>query len=231
MNVSLIGTGYWGKKLQPYIEEEFNLKHLFDSKSELRWDVDAVVIATPNETHYSLAKLALSKGKHVLVEKPLGTFRECLELRDIALSKELVLMTDYPYSFSKSLLRIKSLIDPTDIDITINRIDRFEGRNPLQVLGSHALSILDIFAPLNSLTFKGNTFKGKVSGRISVNLKKQRKTRIILEGQGKKITHELDEPHLLCYVMEHFARSIRGEVQDNLSLSLNIARILEEICQ
>ena len=32
--------------------------------------IDAVVICTPPQTHYELAKLALEMGKHVLLEKP-----------------------------------------------------------------------------------------------------------------------------------------------------------------
>ena len=33
--------------------------------------LDAVVIATPTETHYRLSRQALTRGKHVLCEKPL----------------------------------------------------------------------------------------------------------------------------------------------------------------
>ena len=35
--------------------------------------VDAVVVATPPQTHHPLVKRALEAGKHVLVEKPLAT--------------------------------------------------------------------------------------------------------------------------------------------------------------
>jgi len=34
--------------------------------------VDAVVIATPIATHFELAREALLRGKHVMVEKPLA---------------------------------------------------------------------------------------------------------------------------------------------------------------
>ena len=34
-------------------------------------DVDLVVIATPNDTHFPLAQAALRAGKHVVVDKPL----------------------------------------------------------------------------------------------------------------------------------------------------------------
>jgi predicted dehydrogenase len=33
-------------------------------------DVQIIYIATPHTSHYSLARLALEAGKHVLVEKP-----------------------------------------------------------------------------------------------------------------------------------------------------------------
>ena len=33
-------------------------------------DLDAVAICTPPQQHYAAAKLALAKGKHVLLEKP-----------------------------------------------------------------------------------------------------------------------------------------------------------------
>lgn len=35
-----------------------------------RSDIDLVVIASPNQTHYPLAKAALAAGKHVVVDKP-----------------------------------------------------------------------------------------------------------------------------------------------------------------
>ncbi|UYG02652.1 oxidoreductase [Halomonas sp. LR3S48] len=35
-----------------------------------RPDIDLVVIASPNETHYPLAKAALASGKHLVVDKP-----------------------------------------------------------------------------------------------------------------------------------------------------------------
>src|SRR5262245_6267982 len=36
-------------------------------------DVDLVVIATPNATHFELARMALLAGKHTVVDKPFTT--------------------------------------------------------------------------------------------------------------------------------------------------------------
>ena len=59
INCALIGCGYWGSKLKRYIEEnqDFSLKYICNSKSDLNevWndkEITAVVVATPNKTHY-----------------------------------------------------------------------------------------------------------------------------------------------------------------------------------
>ena len=54
-------------------------------------DVDLVVIATPNETHFPLARAALLAGKHVVVDKPLALDAEEADGL-IALAKERGLM-------------------------------------------------------------------------------------------------------------------------------------------
>lgn len=56
-------------------------------------EVDAVFIASPNETHYEYSKLAIENGKHVLSEKPLSfTRHESEGLYNLASKMGLVLM-------------------------------------------------------------------------------------------------------------------------------------------
>lgn len=55
--------------------------------------IDAVYVASPNETHYQYAKQALEHGKHVLSEKPLGfSYGQTLGLYQLAREKNVILM-------------------------------------------------------------------------------------------------------------------------------------------
>ena len=55
-------------------------------------ELDAVIVATADQYHVDAARQAISAGKHVLVEKPLGvTAAECLPLRDEVHANGLVL--------------------------------------------------------------------------------------------------------------------------------------------
>ncbi len=55
--------------------------------------VDVVYIATPHNHHHPHARLALSAGKHVVVEKPMGLdAAECQDLMDVAALRGLFLM-------------------------------------------------------------------------------------------------------------------------------------------
>lgn len=74
-------------------------------------EVDAVAIATPVSTHYTLAKEALRRGKHVLVEKPLCmTAAEGEELIDLAERSRRVLMADHTFVYTGAVRKIRELI-------------------------------------------------------------------------------------------------------------------------
>lgn len=195
---ALIGCGYWGSKLKEYIEanKNFNLKYVCDSKSNLSqvWEdrsVEAVVVATPNNTHFELAKQALLSEKHVMIEKPLAlTTKECVYLQSLASEKRKTLLTEYTYTFSRALKKAVDIVKSGElgnliaVDISVKHLGRFSGGSVYWLLGSHMLSVLDMFYPIKELKFERKDifvnegeiesgiilFDGAIRGQISLSL-------------------------------------------------------------
>ncbi len=62
---------------------------------------DAVVVATPAETHFAMADAALRAGRHVLVEKPIAaTLSEAAALGELAAARGLVLQVGHLLRYS-----------------------------------------------------------------------------------------------------------------------------------
>lgn len=81
-----------------------------------RPEIDAVIIsATPETTHYPMAKEALSAGKHVFLEKPLAlTLDEADELIAIADKKKRKFAIGYSQRFNPKFAYVKkSLVEKT----------------------------------------------------------------------------------------------------------------------
>ena len=122
MRLLLIGCGYWGTKLAERLGPKVQGIYLYDINAANRKtlveklgfgnpeqvelevyleEVDAVVIATPPDTHYDLASLCVEAGKHVLVEKPMTLdAKEGRELVYLAQKKRVTLMTDDTFLYS-----------------------------------------------------------------------------------------------------------------------------------
>ena len=97
--------------------------------------VDAVYIASPNETHYDYVKRALLAGKHVLSEKPVAfTKEETIELYLLAKEKELVLIegikTAYCPGFQQliNVARSGKIGEICDVEACFSRLAEFESR-------------------------------------------------------------------------------------------------------
>lgn len=140
IKIGIIGYGYWGPNLVRNFlnvnggtvvsvaeNREARIKHLlglypgirvYNDGSELISDpdVDAIVIATPVFSHYDLAKQALLKGKHVLIEKPMtASVTEAQELIEIAARNNLVLMVDHTFLYTGAVQKIHQLIKSSEI--------------------------------------------------------------------------------------------------------------------
>jgi len=78
--------------------------------------LDAVVIATPVQHHYSLAKASLLAGKHTFIEKPMASSSEqCEELIDIAERNGVVLMVDHTFLYSAPVRKIAEIVQAGDL--------------------------------------------------------------------------------------------------------------------
>lgn len=73
--------------------------------------VDAVVIATPNDTHVPIAVEAARHGKHVMCEKPLGlNATEVRQMYHAARDADVVHMTAFTYRFAPSMRYLRHLL-------------------------------------------------------------------------------------------------------------------------
>ena len=79
-------------------------------------EVDAVVVATPISTHYSIVRDAILAGKHVLCEKPLCTnTREARELVELANELKRALMVGHVFLFNPGILKVKEFLDAGEL--------------------------------------------------------------------------------------------------------------------
>lgn len=91
-------------------------------------DLDAVVIATPNDQHRPLIEAALDAGCHVLCEKPLGmSLNETINLYEKARSSGLQHMTAFTYRFVPAMNYLRHLVHSGDLgQIRHARIQRLQ---------------------------------------------------------------------------------------------------------
>lgn len=79
-------------------------------------DVEAIVIATPAITHYTLAHQALLAGKHVFVEKPIAMCSsQAQQLVDIAERNRRVLMVDHLLEYHPAVEQLRKLVRSGDL--------------------------------------------------------------------------------------------------------------------
>lgn len=85
--------------------------------------LDLIVIPTPNDTHYPLAKAALEAGKHVVVDKPFTvTLSQARELETLARRCGRLISVFHNRRWDSDFLTVKSLIN----DGTLGEVSYFE---------------------------------------------------------------------------------------------------------
>ena len=135
IGIGIIGVGYWGPNLvRNFMEiEECDLLWVCDlSRDRLDYisgmfpgvgvtqdygdilgdaRVDAVVVATPVETHFEVAKAVLAAGKHAFIEKPMtARADEGLELVRMAEKARLKMGTGHIFLYHPAVVKMKEVL-------------------------------------------------------------------------------------------------------------------------
>ena len=134
MKIGIVGLGYWGPNLvRNFLSTEgVTGVQCFDMNPErlkfigrrypgvrshssyeelIQSDVDAIVLATPVSTHYTLGMKALQSGKHLLLEKPMASsVAECEALLNAAEKCNLKLMIDHTFVFTGAVRKIEEVV-------------------------------------------------------------------------------------------------------------------------
>lgn len=168
VEVAIIGCGRWGQNLirvfnglasanvilccnksnydrlnkikdrYPSIETTQNIGDVWTNPK-----IMAVVVATPDQTHFRIAREALEAGKHAFVEKPIAlSLTEAKELVGLAEAKDKILMTGHIMQYHWVVRWIKERIETGHIhplSILATRVEFGIGRADADLLWSSAI--------------------------------------------------------------------------------------------
>jgi predicted dehydrogenase len=152
LNVALLGYGFVGKTFHaPLLSHVpgLRLSHIVSSdaaKVRKDWDVtvlpkpedafglpeiDIIVVATPNPTHFDLARKALLSDKHVVVDKPFtNTVAEAQELIALAKSRRRLLSIFQNRRWDADFLTLRQLISEKPLGEIVNFESHYDRYRP-----------------------------------------------------------------------------------------------------
>jgi predicted dehydrogenase len=246
LRTAVVGYGYWGPNLARNVSERPDMELValceqdaaragaFSSRfpgvrveSQLDRllvdaEVEAVLVATPPQTHFPLVKRALLAGKHVLVEKPLATrYDHARELVELADNRGLVVMPGHTFVYSPSVNAVRDLILEDVVGdvffITSSRMNlgKYQRDGVICDLAPHDLSILihwlerpvvQVSASARSVfqsdvpetAFITLTFEGGTTANVQISWLAPRKVRqMVVVGSKRMIQYDdnaSDEP-------------------------------------
>ena len=260
------GCGYWGPNLlrnfsalpgcavkyvvdssaerRAFVETNFPLTRVIESHQTVLEDpsVHGVIIATPAESHFSLAKQVLDAGKHVFVEKPLATkVTEVDELSRCAARQNLVVMTGHTFVYNSAVRYVKKLIDSGELGdvryIYSQRLNLGRIRSDIDALWNfapHDISIIQYWLGdpepisigrqgmaymqegIDDVVFLSLEYPAKVIANIHVSwLDPQKVRKMIIVGSRKMVVYDdIAENKIAIYDKGIDRRAILGENMD-----------------
>ncbi len=172
--VGVVGLGYWGPNLLRVLIErpDVKVRWICDTDAERlgrfgrRYpsvratqdldqllhdsELDGILLATPVDTHYQLARRILEAGKHTFVEKPLASSTaNASELIDFSIQQHLTLMCGHTFLYSPAVRAIKGMLERDELGdlffISSSRVNLGLHQKDVSVvwdLGPHDFSIL-----------------------------------------------------------------------------------------
>jgi predicted dehydrogenase len=184
IGIAVVGAGYWGNKLvREYLSlsessKSVRLKRIVDSskdrlmhmetefglpRSLLETDIrtvlsdpsiNAVHVATPNETHFALGISVLESGRHLLLEKPMAlSVGEAVKLARAAEQRSLLLQVGHIFRFNNSVKLARDLLADGTLGKPFYfglRWDAFleppPGRDIIFDLGPHPVDVLNLLS-------------------------------------------------------------------------------------
>ena len=203
IKICVVGAGKWGinhiktlyslninvscidldsEKLQN-AKSLFPMINCFSSINEsFTEDFDGYVVATPPSTHAELSKLIISKGKPVLVEKPLClSLNESEEIKSNLIKYDGNLLVGHLLLFHPAIQKIKSMIDKGKIGkiqyIYSNRLNLGTVRKEENVFWSfapHDISLFQFFSnsfPLEVVSLGGDFLQKNIHDTTITYLK------------------------------------------------------------
>lgn len=238
--VAVVGCGLWGRNIVRNFYnlnalhsvcdlDEENLKMVEELYSDVNTvkdfqeiinnpEIKALCIVTPSHTHFKLVKMALEKGKHVYVEKPISTSaNETLILKDLADKMGVKLLVGHLLLYHPAVNRLKMLIaegvlgkikyvqsDRLNINYfkndrsvmwdlaphDVSMIAHITGKAPVKVL--NAVGACCEFENICDITHLTIQFEDDVIGHVSDSWIHPQK-RVTLLVRGEKATAILDD--------------------------------------
>jgi UDP-2-acetamido-3-amino-2,3-dideoxy-glucuronate N-acetyltransferase len=164
VRVGVVGCGYWGRNLVrnfhqlgalaavcdvvPHNLEEMRRTYSVHAANRFEEllsmpEIQAVVLATPAESHYELAKKAMLHGKDVFVEKPLALkLDDGEELVEIAKNHSRILMVGHLLHYHPAIVTLRRMLDQGELGrveyISSSRLNLGKLRTEEDILWSFA---------------------------------------------------------------------------------------------
>jgi len=135
--VELVGFYDPSQQISSEVSDKYKLPQ-FENAEQLMDACDLVDIVAPTTEHFEISKLAITKGKHVFVEKPLAnTMDEARELLKLAKEANIKFQVGHVERFNPAFLALKGYsINPMFIEV--HRLAQFNPR------GTDVSVILDL---------------------------------------------------------------------------------------